>query len=74
LAPQIKAPTLILWGDQDSLFGAPEQEALRAALREAQFEMFEGHGHNMFWEQPELVGTLIAGFLEERETDADPPD
>lgn len=65
LAPQIAAPTLILWGDQDSLFGAPEQEALRTALPEAQFEAFEGLGHNMFWEQPERAGTLIAGFLNE---------
>ena len=65
LAPQVTAPTLILWGDQDSLFGAHEQKALRAALPEARFETFEGHGHNMFWEQPEVVGNLITGFLDE---------
>lgn len=65
VAPQIGAPTLILWGDQDGLFGAPEQEALRAALPQARFEAFEGLGHNMFWEEPERVGRLIAGFLDE---------
>ena len=65
LAPRIEAPTLILWGDQDGFFGAPEQEALRAALPEARFETFEGLGHNMFWEQPEKAGTTIAGFLDE---------
>jgi pimeloyl-ACP methyl ester carboxylesterase len=65
LAPQIEAPTLVLWGDQDSLFGAPEQEALRTALPAARFETFEGLGHNMFWEQPERAGRLIADFLDE---------
>jgi pimeloyl-ACP methyl ester carboxylesterase len=65
LAPQIGASTLILWGDQDSLSGAPEQEALRAALPQARFEAFPGLGHNMLWEEPEQVGQLIAGFLDE---------
>ncbi len=48
-----------------SLFGAPEQEALRAALPQARFEAFPGLGPNMFWEQPEQVGQLLAGFLDE---------
>jgi pimeloyl-ACP methyl ester carboxylesterase len=65
VAPQVEAPVLILWGDQDGLFGAPEQEALRAALPQARFEAFPGLGPNMFWEQPEPVGRLIAGFLDE---------
>lgn len=64
LAPRIAAPTLILWGDQDGLFGAAEQEALRAALPQARFESFEGRGHNMFWEVPEEAGRMIAEFLD----------
>lgn len=64
-AGRIAAPTLILWGDQDSLFGAPEQEALRTALPAARFEAFAGFGHNMFWETPETAGALIAAFLSE---------
>lgn len=64
-AGRIAAPVLILWGDQDGLFGAPEQEALRAALPAARAETFAGYGHNMFWEAPEQAGALIAGFLSE---------
>jgi pimeloyl-ACP methyl ester carboxylesterase len=63
LAPRITAPTLILWGDQDALFGAAEQEALRAALPDARFETFAGLGHNMFWEQPQVAGEMIAEFI-----------
>ena len=63
LAPRITAPVMILWGDQDALFGAAEQDALRAALPAARFETFAGMGHNMFWEQPQVAGEMIAGFL-----------
>jgi pimeloyl-ACP methyl ester carboxylesterase len=65
LAGRISAPTLIMWGDQDGLFGAETQEALRGALPGARFETFAGHGHNMFWEVPERAGTMIAEFLSE---------
>jgi pimeloyl-ACP methyl ester carboxylesterase len=60
-APLIKAPTPILWGDQDSLFAAPEQ-ALWAALTEAQVVTFEGLGHSMFWEEPKTAGQLLTVF------------
>lgn len=63
LSTRIKAPTLILWGDQDGFFGAPEQEALRKALPTARFETAVGLGHNMFWEAPERFGTMIADFV-----------
>jgi pimeloyl-ACP methyl ester carboxylesterase len=65
LAPRITAPTLILWGDQDGLFGAEAQKALVAALPGARFETFAGFGHNMFWEVPEQAGAMIADFLTE---------
>ncbi|WP_209426301.1 alpha/beta hydrolase [Pararhodobacter sp. SW119] len=63
LAARIEAPVLLLWGDQDGLFGADEQEALRAALPEAEFIGYEGYGHNMFWETPEEVGAAVRDFL-----------
>lgn len=65
LAARIRAPVLILWGDQDGLFGAESQERLRAALPGARFETFAGFGHNMFWEAPERAGALVSAFLAE---------
>ncbi len=61
----VKAPVLILWGDQDSLFDAAHHERLRQSYPAAQFEAFEGAGHNMFWEQPERAAKLISQFLDE---------
>lgn len=66
LAATIEAPTLILWGDQDELFEATSQEQLRAALPDARFEVFEGFGHNMFWESPEKTASVIKSFLTEQ--------
>jgi pimeloyl-ACP methyl ester carboxylesterase len=62
-APRIAAPVLILWGDQDSLFDAASQAAVKAALPGAAYQDYPGFGHNMFWETPETVGARIAAFL-----------
>ena len=62
--PLIKAPVLILWGDQDQLFDAAHQEGLKKAFPKAQYETFAGAGHNMFWEFPEKAGGLIETFLD----------
>lgn len=64
-AERIEAPTLILWGDQDGLFGEASQERVRQILPDARHETFEGYGHNMFWETPETAGPMIADFLSE---------
>lgn len=63
VAARIAAPTLILWGDQDALFEADSQEAIRQIMPEARHVVYEGYGHNMFWEVPERVGAEITGFL-----------
>lgn len=63
LAPRIEAPTAILWGDQDGLFGPETQEKLRKTLPKAEFHQFDGLGHNFFWEQPEQAGEIISTFL-----------
>ena len=64
-AARIKAPVLILWGDQDGLFDAATQDHLKTILPGARHETFAGHGHNMFWEVPETVGPTLESFLSE---------
>lgn len=64
LAPLVQAPMMIVWGDQDQLFDATHQDALRAAYPKARFETFAKAGHNMFWEEPQRAAELINGFLE----------
>jgi pimeloyl-ACP methyl ester carboxylesterase len=68
LSAEVRAPTLILWGDKDPLVDAQHQETLRAALPHARFRAYPGLGHNPHWEQPAQVGADIAAFLRERPT------
>ncbi|MBX3569545.1 MAG: alpha/beta hydrolase [Rhizobiaceae bacterium] len=63
-APLVKAPVLVLWGDQDGLFDLSHQEKLEKAYPEARFEVFAGAGHNMFWEFPRDAARIISDFLD----------
>jgi pimeloyl-ACP methyl ester carboxylesterase len=64
MLPDVKAPVLVLWGDQDGFFGQADQDTLKAALPAAAFKAYPGLGHNMFWEKPEQVAADIEEFLE----------
>ncbi len=60
----ITAPVLVIWGTQDPIFSQADQDALLAALPSgAQFEAFQGAGHNVQWEQPQQVASAIQTFL-----------
>lgn len=65
VAPLVKSPVLVLWGEKDGLFDLPHQEKLEKAYPEARFEVFAGAGHNMFWEFPKDTATIINDFLTE---------
>ncbi len=67
VAPEIAeraVPTLILWGEHDSVFGGPEQAALRGALPDAEFVAYEQTGHAPHWERPERVAEDVGAFLD----------
>jgi pimeloyl-ACP methyl ester carboxylesterase len=61
--PRLKAPTLLIWGSKDPLMEEPVRKTLRDALPGAQVKIFEGLGHNPFWEDPAGVARVINAFL-----------
>ncbi len=63
LSSTITAPTMILYGGQDPLFSAEDQQALREAIKDSEFVAFSKLGHNLQWEDPAAVAALIAHFL-----------
>jgi pimeloyl-ACP methyl ester carboxylesterase len=63
LSSTITVPTLILWGGQDPLFGAEDQQALRGTIKDAEFISYTKLGHNLQWEDPAGVAAMIAHFL-----------
>ena len=49
---QIKAPTLIIWGDRETVFPRAEQDALVRQLSDAVLKVYEETGHSPQWERP----------------------
>ena len=64
--PRLKAPTLLIWGSKDPLMEEPVRKTLRDALPAAEVKVFEGLGHNPFWEDPAGVAWTINGFLDSK--------
>lgn len=61
---KIKAPTLIVWGDQDAVLARSEQEALAAAISGARLIVYPGAGHMFYWEMPERFAADLVAFVE----------
>ena len=61
----IKAPTLILWGEQDALFPREEQERLAATIPGATLKVYPETGHAVHWERPEWVARDLEEFMKE---------
>ena len=58
-------PTLLLWGEQDSVFERSEQDALLAAIPGARLEVYPETGHALHWERPaEFVRDIERLFRE----------
>jgi pimeloyl-ACP methyl ester carboxylesterase len=61
---RVHAPTLIVWGSEDTLADAAGREALRKGIPKAQVRDFPRLGHDLFWQDPGAVAALMTQFLE----------
>jgi len=61
---KLKAPTLLIWGSKDPIMEEDVRQSLRDALPAAKVKVFEGLGHNPFWEEPEAVAKVVNSFLD----------
>jgi non-heme chloroperoxidase len=62
---EIKAPTLILRGEQDALFPREEHERLAAAIPGATLKAYPKSGHAVHWERPEEVVRDLEAFMKD---------
>jgi pimeloyl-ACP methyl ester carboxylesterase len=62
--PKLKAPALLIWGSDDPIMEEEVRQTLREALPAATVKVFEGLGHNPFWEDPQAVAQVINKFLD----------
>jgi pimeloyl-ACP methyl ester carboxylesterase len=61
--PRLRAPTLLIWGAKDPIMEEPVRSSLRRGLPKAQVKIFNGLGHNPFWEKPAAVAQAVNDFL-----------
>jgi pimeloyl-ACP methyl ester carboxylesterase len=55
-------PTLILWGESDSLFTAEDQASLHRHFPQARVKTFPETGHAPNWERPAETAAALLGF------------
>ena len=63
MARSIQCPTLIIFGDDDEVFGDDHQSQLIDTLIPSKVERIQKCGHNPQWEYPQRVAGMISNFL-----------
>ena len=61
--PDLRAPTLILTGDDDQVVPAASSDVLHERIPGSRLEVIPGAGHLFFLEQPERTRALVEGHL-----------
>ena len=61
---RVNAPTLIVWGDQDSMVAHRDTERLLNGIRGAKLLTYEGTGHTPHWEEPERFVADLKAFVQ----------
>lgn len=62
---KIRAPTLIIWGDQDAFLLLSDQKALTEAIAGSKFVVYPGAGHAFYWEDPDHVASDLMAFIKD---------
>jgi non-heme chloroperoxidase len=60
---KIKAPTLIVWGTQDTLCPRHDQDTILEAILGPQLVVYESAGHALHWEEPERFAADLVTFV-----------
>lgn len=60
---KIKVPTLLCWGDHDSIFHRDDQQVLLDTIPHATLKVYPGTGHALHWEEPEHFTRDLLMFI-----------
>lgn len=60
---RIKAKTLLLWGDKDSMFVKADQDGLLGVIPGSRLIAYPNTGHALHWEQPERFSKDLTAFI-----------
>jgi len=62
---RITAPTLIIWGDKDTIIPLSDQETLLRKIKGSRLLVYPGAGHALYWEEPAHIASDIKTFIED---------
>jgi non-heme chloroperoxidase len=60
----VRVPTLLIWGDQDTLASRDHQDVLSSGIPQAELVVYEGVGHTAHWEKPRRFAADLVAFTE----------
>lgn len=63
LLPLIKAPTLLIWGENDTATPLSDARRMEAAIADSGLVVFEGCGHYSFLDNPGRFRAVMASFM-----------
>ncbi len=67
---RIKAPTLLMVGEDDILKPRRYADLVAAQIPQAEYVIIPRAGHALMWEQAEAFNSLVLGFLSKQKTEA----
>jgi pimeloyl-ACP methyl ester carboxylesterase len=62
--PLIEAPTLLVWGDADTLVSREMQQELARSIPDACLSVYAGVGHTPRWDDPARFSTELVAFAQ----------
>ena len=62
---KIKAPTLIVWGNHDTIVTRSDQETFTSAIANSQLLVYPSAGHALYCEEPARFASDVTAFIEE---------
>ncbi len=61
--PSIKAPTLLIWGEDDTATPLSDAKKMERLIPDAGLVSFPGCGHYSFLDNPYLFGSVLKSFI-----------
>jgi non-heme chloroperoxidase len=61
---KIQAPTLVLWGEKDTLVTREETDLLLSKVKTATLKVYPNTGHGVHWERPEEFTKDLVEFIQ----------
>jgi pimeloyl-ACP methyl ester carboxylesterase len=67
MLPRVRAPTLLIWGERDTLISPAGRDSLRKGIPQAEVRIFPTLGHDLFWQEPGKLAGVLTDFLSKSE-------